>query len=115
MKSSPAEPQIERRRSERIPIRCAVEVGTPTQTLQGVTKNLSATGAMLLLPRPLRLGDDVSLRISLPDAPEPVSIHALVVWQSEEGKAPFASGIHFLLPGTDAVMRIRDLIYSGRR
>lgn len=115
MKSSPAEPQIERRRSERIPIRCAVEVGTGTQTLQGVTKNLSATGAMLLLPRPLRLGEDVSLRISLPDAPAPVTLHALVVWQTDEEKAPFASGIHFLLPGTDAVMRIRDLIYSGNR
>ena len=104
---------VERRGAERMPLRCAVEAGRPgEQPVRGVTKNLSATGAMLLLPSRFRLGTEIELRIELPDAGEPVTMDAMVVWQSDGSRTPHPIGVHFLLPSAPAVARIRDLIYG---
>mgnify|MGYP006296936817 CR=1 FL=1 len=102
----------ERRRSERIPVRCSVEVGAAGQHVRGVTKNLSTTGAMLLLPSRLGLGAEIALRIELPDDREPLDLTAMIVWQDDTSRAPHPTGVHFLLPPAAALARIRDLIYE---
>jgi hypothetical protein len=102
----------ERRRSERIPIRCPVELEAAGHRVRGVTKNLSTTGAMLLLPSRFGLGVEVALRIELPDGREPLDLTAMIVWQDDAPRSPHPTGAHFLLPPADALARIRDLIYE---
>jgi hypothetical protein len=104
---------VERRGAERIPLRCPVEAGPPGERpVRGVTKNLSSTGAMLLLPSRFPLGTEIRVRIELPDDGEPVQLDGMVVWQDEGSRAPHPTGVHFLLPSPPAVARIRDLIYT---
>lgn len=112
MSPPPSSLPHERRRSERIPLRCAVEACAGGSQVRGVTKNLSSTGAMLLLPAQFPLGDEVTLRIELPDGGPPLELTALVVWQDERSRAPHPTGVHFLLPPGPAIARIRDLIYE---
>jgi Tfp pilus assembly protein PilZ len=76
-----------------------------------VTKNLSTTGAMLILPSRFPLGTELQLRIELPDGGEPAELSAMVVWQDETSRGPHPTGVHFLLAAGPTVARIRDLIY----
>lgn len=96
-----------------MPLRCPVEARSPDGTVRGFTKNLSTTGAMLLLPARLALGTDLSVRLELPDGGPPLEVGGMVVWQDDRSRSPHPTGVHFLLPSAAAVARIRDLIYAG--
>jgi hypothetical protein len=59
----------ERRRAPRYPLAVPVKVlygSAPLDAQFGVTADVSAHGALLLLPRPVRIGTEMVLRISLP-------------------------------------------------
>jgi len=81
---------IERRKGERIPLRCPVEV--------------EAAGGNVLR----------RVRLHLPDGRPPLELEALATRQerSPGGSPPVRIGFHFMVPPAEAVQRIRTLIYG---
>jgi len=106
---------IERRKGERIPLRCPVEVEvTGGSVLRGQAINLSVSGTLVSLPAEIPLGMLLRLRMHLPDGQPPLELEALATRQERGpgGSPPVRIGFHFMVPPADAVQRIRSLIYG---
>jgi CheY-like chemotaxis protein len=83
----------ERRRSFRCPVRVPVYVtsGSPPEHVS-TSVNISEVGIALLNTPSLKVGDKVSLRLTLPGTQAPTRIDAEVAWRDDEGK----SGLQFV-------------------
>jgi len=106
---------IERRKGERIPLRCPVEVeAAGGNVLRGQTINLSVSGTLVSLPAEIPLGMLLRVRLHLPDGQPPLELEALATRQerSPSGSPPVRIGFHFMVPPAEAVQRIRTLIYG---
>lgn len=107
----------ERRAGERGAYRCPAEVMLDeSDRLRGHTLDLSATGALLVLPRKIELGREYRLRLILDDGKPPLEIWAMGIRSAEpsgSSSRPVRIGMTFILPPMDAVLRIRNLLYQS--
>ena len=67
----------------------------PTGTLRGkgITKNISPTGLCLLAKSPLGVGEKITITLTLPKHPQPVSLEARVKWVRPRDKSSYESGV----------------------
>ena len=95
------EPRAERRRHRRQPLLLGVSLLSFDERLLAVGQvtDLSAGGAQLTVALPLGIGDAVTLAIGLPNAAEPLRVHATVTWSQ----------------GTTAGVSFRDLSAEATR
>jgi hypothetical protein len=105
---------VNRRRDERIPLRCPVEVeGTAYGTLRGMVLNLSSHGALIALPCLVPLGAEWRIKLFLPDNPQPLELAAigLRIETGPNSAPPAKVGLNFIMPTAEQIQRIRELIY----
>ena len=74
---------IDRRREERIETTVRAEF---QEEYWGYTKNLSNGGAFILTSNPLDLGDEILLKLHLPDGGEQIEVDCKVVWTNQYGR-----------------------------
>jgi hypothetical protein len=107
---------INRRSSERMPLRCPVEVLNQRHgNIRGMLINLSSGGAMMALPCELTLGVELQIVLHLPDGLPALELTAISLRAEKgpNGAPPVKLGVNFILPPAEAVQRIRSLIYGG--
>jgi hypothetical protein len=89
----------ERRGQERINVRYAVTIRSSWGLVQGHTKNISGTGALISCSKPLFPGETCDLTIWPPsDAPieTPVRVVFLLIDDLNWKTGPWEAGVHFL-------------------
>jgi hypothetical protein len=100
------------RRSIRLPIRL---LGVRDAVIHGHTLNLSASGALIVVPVSLPLGNLIEVELDLPDGGAPVSVTAMAVRQATDrpiGRARHV-GLTFLMPSRTFVSRVRALVFEN--
>jgi uncharacterized protein (TIGR02266 family) len=73
---------IDRRREERVETTVRAEF---QEEYWGYTKNLSNGGAFILTSSPLDLGDEILLKLHIPDGGEQIEVDCKVVWTNQYG------------------------------
>ena len=71
---------VERRKLPRISVRYPVILYSPMGTVQGATKNISATGACIECSTLLRVNEPCWMEIGIPQ--RPVAVRGTVLWSS---------------------------------
>ena len=69
----------EARSSERLVLQCSIIVADGVQTGEGQVLNLSKHGCLVESPLPIKAGDHLQLRLSLPDSDQSVCASLAVV------------------------------------
>ncbi len=77
------EESIERRVDERVETSVRAEF---QEEYWGVTKNLSNGGAFIVTSTPLDLGDEILLKLHIPDGGEELELKCKVVWTNQYGR-----------------------------
>jgi c-di-GMP-binding flagellar brake protein YcgR len=87
---------IEKRRTKRFEIAQEVSVARNEREFVGLTQNVSLGGMRLRveLDPPVRIGDRLSVAITIPQLPQPLRAEAEVRWQNKADKATI--GVQFL-------------------
>lgn len=105
-----------RRQHQRFRAAIAAEIEVDTQLYEGVTRDLSQTGASLLVRAPLADGAQILLTLLLtedgiaaPDA-DPLTLRAEIVWAAEPTHAGTLVGVRFLKVSSDESKRIAGLL-----
>jgi len=102
---------IDRRREERIETTVRAEF---QEEYWGYTKNLSNGGAFILSSNPLDLGDEILLKLHIPDGGEQIEVDCKVVWTNQYGRETQdlrrGMGVKFLNLRPEAQKRIQTYI-----
>lgn len=105
-----------RRRHQRFRAAIAAEIELDTQLYEGVTRDLSATGASILAKAPLVDSAQILLTLLLtedgiaaPDA-DPLTLRAEIMWVAEPTHAGTLAGVRFLNMTADDSKRLHGLL-----
>jgi uncharacterized protein (TIGR02266 family) len=102
---------IERRTEERVETTVRAEF---QEEYWGITKNLSNGGAFIVTSTPLELGDEIVLKLHLPDGGEELEVDCKVVWTNQYGRETQdmrrGMGVKFLNLQPESQKRIHSYI-----
>jgi len=106
---------IDRRWEERVETTVRAEF---QEEYWGFTKNLSNGGAFILTSTPMDLGDEILLKLHLPDGGEEVEVDCKVVWTNQYGRETQdlrrGMGVKFLNLQPEVQKRIQTYIESQK-
>jgi type IV pilus assembly protein PilZ len=98
---------IEDRRAKRADL--SIPVSSQKLTRNDTITNLSTHGAFIRTRKPLKIGEDVPLKFSLPHNQSVIEVASLVVWSRLEGDNP-GMGVEFLGLSEDIFDRLLGFI-----
>jgi len=84
----------------------------------GLSENMGLRGAFVETPNPMDLGEQLLLKLPMPEVGESIAVACKVVWTNKYGKASQnlrrGMGVKFLNLEPEIQKRIEDLIKSGK-
>jgi uncharacterized protein (TIGR02266 family) len=87
------------RKEPRIPKGLSLTFKTRESLINAYTENISSGGLYIKTPKPLQKGETLSIKLQIPDEPEPIKVEAVVAWSRTEGGPdgePPGMGIQFI-------------------
>ena len=86
------------------------------EPIAAVTRNISPDGAFVATPWPLRVGQKVTLRLTIPGYSVPIVVKAEVRWVRAPGPTeralPAGAGVRFIDPSIGASASIAALLQA---
>jgi hypothetical protein len=105
-----------RRKDQRFRAAVAAEIELDDELYEGVTRDLSQTGASVLMRAPLIDGASVQLTLFLtedgieaPDA-EPLALEAEIMWVAPQPQKQVLAGLRFTPPSPQDAQRLSQLL-----
>ena len=100
-------------RPARAPIEMRVDLKTGDETFAATTKNLGVGGVFVATDRQLRVGEQVTVELSLPGHVRPIPVGAEVRWIQTVDDRPFGLGLRFLRPSLGLTVAIHGLLQNA--
>jgi uncharacterized protein (TIGR02266 family) len=88
----------------------SVTVRTEDESFPAKSANLGMGGLFVTTERPMPVGAQVALDLTLPDQPQPVSLAGEVRWILEKDGRPAGVGLRFVNPPVNATVAIYTLL-----
>ena len=111
---------MEKRKHQRFRAAIAAEIEIEAQLYEGMTRDVSLTGASLIATAPIVDGTHITLTLLLtedgiasPDA-EPLTLQAEVMWSAEPTHEGTLAGVRFLHVSLEDGKRLASLLSSIR-
>jgi uncharacterized protein (TIGR02266 family) len=99
-------------RPARAPLEMHVDLKTGNESFAATTKNLGVGGLFVATDRQLRVGDQLTVELSLPGHVRPIPVGAEVRWIQMADDRPFGFGLRFLRPSLGLTVAIHGLLQN---
>ncbi|HMF42198.1 MAG TPA: PilZ domain-containing protein [Polyangia bacterium] len=100
----------------RVGVQIPVDMQSGEEPIAAVTRNISPDGAFVATRWPLRIGQKVALRLTIPGFSVPIVVKAEVRWvralSAAEGALPAGAGVRFISPSIAASASIAALLQA---
>jgi uncharacterized protein (TIGR02266 family) len=102
--------ESDQRACRRIDLEITVDLESEHNFVTGVASNVSVGGLFIATREPRKIGDLVTVRLTLPGDERPLTVEAVVRWIRAEGAA--GMGVQFLGLSPDALASISRFVRS---